>query len=99
MWENGQNIDYFPNFDSSLDRRYTAPLLKLNLKIGLRGAKEVDEAEDYEAPGSNPGKELLIMKMCFSIRKAISNSLHRAARSGTGPTPSSDICERHMLVT
>jgi hypothetical protein len=25
---------------------------------GLRGAEEVDEAEDYEAPGSNPGKEL-----------------------------------------
>ncbi len=66
---------------------------------GLRGAEEVDEAEDYEALGSNPGQELWIMKMCFSIRKAISNSLHRAARSGTGPTPSSDICERHMLVT
>ncbi len=25
---------------------------------GLRGAEEVDEAEDYEAPGSNPGQEL-----------------------------------------
>jgi hypothetical protein len=25
---------------------------------GLRGAEEVDEAEDYEAPDSNPGKEL-----------------------------------------
>jgi hypothetical protein len=26
---------------------------------GLRGAEEVDEAEDYEAPGSNPGKRTL----------------------------------------
>ncbi len=25
---------------------------------GLRGAVEVNEAEDYEAPGSNPGQEL-----------------------------------------
>ncbi len=55
--------------------------------FGLRGAEQVDEAEDYEAPGSNPGKELWIMKMCFSIRKAISNSLHCAARSGTGLHP------------
>jgi hypothetical protein len=38
-------------------------------------------------PGSNPGQELWNMKMCFSIRKAISNSLHRAARSGTDPYP------------
>jgi hypothetical protein len=27
-------------------------------KSGLPGAEEVEEAEDYEAPGSNPGKEL-----------------------------------------
>ncbi len=26
--------------------------------FGPRGAEEVDEAEDYEAPGSNPGQEL-----------------------------------------
>jgi hypothetical protein len=25
---------------------------------GLRGAEEVDEAEDYEAPSSNPSQEL-----------------------------------------
>jgi hypothetical protein len=25
---------------------------------GLGGAVEVDEAEDYKAPGSNPGQEL-----------------------------------------
>ncbi len=25
---------------------------------GLRGTEKVDEAEDYEAPGSNPGQEL-----------------------------------------
>ncbi len=25
---------------------------------GLGGAEEVDEAENYEAPGPNPGKEL-----------------------------------------
>jgi hypothetical protein len=40
---------------------------------GLGGAVEVDEAEDYEVPGSNPGQELWNMKMCFSMRKAISN--------------------------
>jgi hypothetical protein len=55
--------------------------------LNLHGAEEVDEAEDYEAPGSNPGKELWNMKMCSSIRKAISNSLHGTARSRTGPHP------------
>jgi hypothetical protein len=30
----------------------------LTIPRGLRGAEEVDEAEDYKAPGSNPGKEL-----------------------------------------
>jgi hypothetical protein len=73
--------------------------LKLQLIFLCYGAEEVDEAEDYEAPGSNPGQELWNMKMCFSIRKAISNSLLCAARFGTGPPPSSDICERHRLVT
>jgi hypothetical protein len=55
------------------------------------------EAEDYEAPGSNPGQELSNMKMYFSIRKAISNSLYGAARSGTSPHRFIR-CERHMLV-
>jgi hypothetical protein len=31
---------------------------KVSFKCGLRGTEEVDEAEDYEAPGSNPGQEL-----------------------------------------
>ncbi len=30
----------------------------MKYRSGLRGAEEVDEAEDYEAPGSNPGQEL-----------------------------------------
>ncbi len=33
-------------------------LLRFKEISGLRGAEEVDEAEDYEAPGSNPGQEL-----------------------------------------
>jgi hypothetical protein len=43
---------YFFNFpvDFNLPNYYEA--------CGLRGAEEVDEAEDYEAPGSNPGQEL-----------------------------------------
>ncbi len=72
---------------------YMLPIQVLKIFIGswwgdyLRSAEEVDEAEDYEAPGSNPGQKLWNMKMCFSIKKAISNSLHGAARSGTGPHP------------
>ncbi len=47
----------------------SSPILRASIVLlcGLRGAEEVDEAEDYEAPGSNPGQELWIMKMCFSI--------------------------------
>ncbi len=40
-------IDY-KMFKKSLDATFS----------GLRGAEEVDEAEDYEAPGSNPGQEI-----------------------------------------
>jgi hypothetical protein len=56
-------------------------------KSDLGGVVEVDEAENYEVPCSSPGQELWNMKMCFSMGKAISNSLHGAARSGTGPHP------------
>jgi hypothetical protein len=60
---------------------------------GLGGAVEVDEAEDYKAPGSNPGQELWNMNMCFPI-------IFMALRDPEPtPTPSSDIRERHILVT
>jgi hypothetical protein len=54
---------------------------------GRGGIVEVDEAKDYEVPGSNTGQEL----WNINIEILISNSLHGAARSG-------NICERHMLV-
>ncbi len=37
---------------------YRCPYPRDNIQEGLGGAVEVDEAEDYEAPGSNPGQEL-----------------------------------------
>ncbi len=40
--------------------KFSLKFTKLLSKLfsGLRGAEKMDEAEDYEAPGSNPGKEL-----------------------------------------
>jgi hypothetical protein len=56
-------------------------------------------AEDYEVPGSNPGENFEMRECVFSIGKTISNSLHGAARSGTGSHPFTRyIYERHMLV-
>jgi hypothetical protein len=45
-----RNRDTFSSF-----KNYCKPR---QMNCGLRGAEEVDEAEDYEAPGSSPGQEL-----------------------------------------
>jgi hypothetical protein len=50
---------------------------------------EVDEAEDYEAPGSNPDQELSKMKIYFSIGFPIVLMAQRGPE--LAPTPSSDI--------
>jgi hypothetical protein len=49
----------YPRF-SSLGQLWDQFFAGFDCKVtcGLRGAEEVDETEDYEAPGSNPGQEL-----------------------------------------
>jgi hypothetical protein len=46
-------------FESNLKyRKHLANPFRFFSEKKNRGAEEVDEAEDYEAPGSNPGQEL-----------------------------------------